>query len=81
MLTNRSSSRHHLRSCRIACLRGTATLAQLPSPRAYSLEVVIWYIALLEIRISHMGLKPHKPMPVSGVPIVGPKPQSVRFEL
>jgi hypothetical protein len=41
----------------------------LPSPRACSLEVVIWYTDLLEIPISHRGLKPHKPMPMTGVPM------------
>ncbi|MFM2217501.1 MAG: hypothetical protein RL240_1819 [Planctomycetota bacterium] len=54
--------------CRIACLRGTLALAQLPSPRACSLEVVIWYTDLLAIPISHRGLEPHKQMPMTGVP-------------
>jgi hypothetical protein len=30
--------------------------------------VVIWYTDLLEIPISHRGLEPHKPMPMTGVP-------------
>jgi hypothetical protein len=44
------------------------TLPQLRSPLACSLEVVIWYTDLLEVPISHRGLKPHKPMPMTGVP-------------
>ena len=47
----------------------SVALAQLPSPRACSLEVIIWYTGLLEIPISHRGLKPHKLMPMTGVPI------------
>ncbi len=80
-LTNRSSSRHHLRSswpmrqgplrllpCRIAYFCGSVALPQLPSPRACSLVIFIWYTDLLEIPISHRGLKTHKPMPMTGVP-------------
>ena len=46
----------------------SVALPQLPSPRACSLEVVIWYTDLLEIPIPHRGLEPHKPMPMTGVP-------------
>ena len=46
----------------------SVALAQLPSPRACSLEVVIWYTDLIEIPISHRGLEPHKPMPMTGAP-------------
>jgi hypothetical protein len=37
----------------------SVALAQLPSPSACSLEVVIWYTDLLEIPISHRGLEPN----------------------
>jgi len=47
----------------------SVALAQLPSPSACSLEVVIWYTDLLEIPISHRGLEPHKLMPMTGVPM------------
>ena len=53
---------------RFACFCGSVALSQLPSPRACSLEAVLWYTHLLEIPISHWGLKTHKPMPMSGVP-------------
>jgi hypothetical protein len=53
LLTNRSSSRHQSRPCRIVRLCGSVALPQLPSPRACSLEVVIWYTDVLEIPISN----------------------------
>jgi hypothetical protein len=51
----------------------SVALAQLPSPSACSLEVVIWYTDLLEIPISHRGLvqcgrHPNNSMPMTGVP-------------
>lgn len=40
----------------------------MPSPRACSLEVFIWYTVRLNLPVSHRGLKPHELMPMRGVP-------------
>ena len=40
---------------RFACFCGSDALSQLPSPRAYSLEVVLWYTDLLMRYLSRTG--------------------------
>ena len=32
-------------------------------------EAAIWYTNLIVIPITHRGLEPHKPMPMTGVPM------------
>ena len=44
------------------------SLGILRRPCASIFEAVIWYTDFLEIPISHRGLNPHKPMPMTGVP-------------
>ena len=44
--------------------------------------MIIWYTGLLEIPISHRGLKPHKLMPMTGVPKrCRRRPRSAVFDL
>jgi hypothetical protein len=90
-LTNRSSSRHHLRSswpyAKVLCdssqvsFPRSVALAQLSSPRACSPEAVICYTDLQEIPISQRGLvqcgrHPNNSMPMTGVAKMHPSCRS-----